>query len=355
MKKILFAIFGLLGALFVNSAVGAAVGGVVCGKPVYGAIAANVISFSAGLFGGLAPAGSLCAGLLAEVWTGAMIKAFRTDPAALGWYNKIRSYDQYAENDLIHFVNLGGDPDVLVNNTTYPLDVQDLADADKPIALDKFQTKPTRITDDEMYSLSYDKKASVIERHHSALSEEKYSRAIHALAPGGNTTLTPVIATTGSVVDGRLAMTRQDIIDLKKAFDKNKVTGVRVLVLCPDHVADLLTSDQKFSDQYYNYTTGKIANLYGFEVYEYSKCPYYNAGTLAKLAYGAVSADTDNQASVAFSVARAMKANGTLKAYASEAKDNPTTQENLLSFRMYTICLPLKEDAMGAIVSAKSV
>ena len=354
MKKFLLAFLGIICALGVNGAVGAVVGGVIGVQPLYGAIAANGISCVAGMFGGFAPAGVLRAGLLTEVWTGQMIKAFRTDPDGLGWYTKIRSYDQYANNDVIHFVNIGGDPDVLVNNTSYPLDVQTLEDGDKAVSLDKFQTKPTKITDDEMYALSYDKKASVIERHKEAMKEKIYSRAIHAIAPNENVKATPVILTTGATTEGRKAMTLQDVINLKKLFDKNKVPKAgRILVLCSDHIADLLQNEQKFAQQYYNYETGKVAKLFGFEVYENDDCPYYNASTLKKLAYGAVAGDTDTQASVAFSPTRMMKANGSVTAYASEAKDNPTTQENLLSYRAYSICLPLKNEAMGAIVSAK--
>ena len=172
--------------------------------------------------------------------------------------------------------------------------------------------------------------------------------------PTENTTTTPVILTTGAIEDGRKILTRKDIVKLKNLFDKNKVPKIgRILILCSDHVADLLGSDQKFENQYHNYTTGKIMNLLGFEVYEYDGCPYYNAATLKKVAFGAVTADTDMQSSIAYSPIRMMKAKGSLKAYASEAKDNPLTQENLLNYRMYNICLPLKNEAMGAIVSAK--
>ncbi len=351
MKKFLL----IICALGVNSAVGAAVAAVIDAQPLYGAIAANGISFVAGIFGGFAPAGALRAGLLTEVWTGFMIKAFRTDPEGLGWYTKIRSFDQYANNDVIHFVDIGGDPDVLVNNTSYPLEVQTLEDGDKAVSLDKFQTKPTKITDDEMYALSYDKKATVVERHKEALQEKKYSRAIHAIAPNENVKATPVLLTSGAVADGRKTMTFKDIIALKKAFDKNKVPKLgRILVLCSDHVADLLENEQRFRDQYYNSENGKVYKQYGFEIYEYDECPYYNASTLRKLVYGSVPADTDSQASVAFSPTRMMKANGSVTAYAAEAKDNPTTQANLLSYRAYSICLPLKNEAMGAIVSAKA-
>jgi hypothetical protein len=355
MRKFFLALLGLICTLSVNGAVGAVVGGALGAQPLYGALAAGGLSVVSGMFGGLAPDGVLRAGLLTEVWTGQMVKALRQDPEGMGWYSKIRSYDQYADKDAIHFVQIGGDPTVLVNNTSYPLEIENLEDGDKVVSLDKFQTKPTRVTDDELHALSYDKKASVVERHKEVLQEKKYSRALHALAPNSNSAATPVVTTTGATVDGRKGLTRQDIVRLKKQLDKNNVPKKdRVLVLCPDHIADLLEMDQKFAAQYYNYTDGKVAKQYGFEIYEYNDCPYFDATALTKVAYGAAPGANATQASVAFYTGRMMKANGTTKAYVQEAANSPTTQENLVSYRTYSICLPLKNEAMGAIVSAKA-
>ena len=353
MKKIVFALCAMIVGISANAVAGGLMAAAVGLPAVGGAVAMNAVSAVAGACG-FAPKGSAMAGLFTEAWTGHMVKAFRDTTESLGWYSKIPDFSQYAENDVIHFVNIGGDPTVLVNNTTYPLDIESLDDADKAISLDKYQTKPTRITDDEMYALSYDKKKTVIERHKAVMEEKKYERAIHSLAPAGDTDATPVLLTTGDAVDGRLKLTRKDIIALKKAWDKAKIPQAnRILVLCPDHVADLLEDDQKFAQQYYNYTSGSISNLYGFEVYEYVSCPYYTVSTKVKLVYGAaVDTDTDTQASVAFSPSRTMRANGSTKAYASEAKDNPTTQENLVNFRHYSIALPLKNEALSAVVSA---
>lgn len=352
MKKFLFALVGMVMALSVNAGIGA-VGAVAIGVPaIYGSIALNAVSLGVS---SAMPTGILRAGVFTEVWTGYAIKKFREAAESLGWYNKIRDFSQYAENDVIHFVNIGGDPTVLVNNTTYPLGIETLDDADKAISLDKYQSLPTRVTDDELYAVSYDKMATVIERHREAISEKKFTRAIHGIAPDGNTPATPVVYTTGSVEDSRKILTVQDIIKLKKRFDKLKVPAAdRILVLCADHVADLLLNDQKFAQQYYNYTSGKICNLYGFEVYEYNETPYYDTTTDAKVPYGSVPAANDRQASIAFCAGRMMRANGTTKTYAAESKNNPTMQENLISFRTYSICLPLKKEAMAAIVSAKA-
>jgi len=321
----------------------------------------------AGPFGALAGAGlsliprgadGLKADLFPEVWTGEMVKAFRHDDAAQ-FLEGIPDYSQYAENDVIHLVDVGADPDVLINNTTYPIPVQELPDADIAISLDKFQTKATKVTDDEIHAIKHDKMSSVIERHRSVITENKHDKAIHALAPQSHLAKTPVVATTGAVAtgEGRKMITVTDLLKLKKYFDDMLVPEKgRRLVLCPDHVNDLLLIDQKFKDQYYNYTEGKITNMYGFEVYPYVANPYFDGTTLAKKAFGAaVVAGTDFRASVAFYALRMFKATGSTKTYMSKAENSPTTQENLINFRHYFITLPKKQEAIGAIVSAKSV
>lgn len=353
MKKLILALLGMFIGLASTSAMGAALGAAAGISPVAGAFLLDTIAAGTSFMGGLAPAGSLRVGLYPEVWTGELVKAFRDAETAIGWYNKIRDYSQYVDKDIIHMVDIGADPEVLVNNTTYPLEITELEDGDIAVKLDKYQTKPTRVTDDELHALGYDKMASVVERHKEAFSETKFSRAIHSIAPAENKTATPVLLTTGDVTDDRKRLTRSDIIALKKAFDKAKVPAEgRMLVLCADHVADLLEQDQKFAAQYYNYESGAISRLYGFEVYEYNACPYFNATTKKKLAYGAIPTATDRQCSVAFSLKRTMKANGSTKTYLQEAASNPTTQENVFSMRTYTLCLPTKAEGLGAIVSA---
>lgn len=94
--------------------------------------------------------------------------------------------------------------------------------------------------------------------------------------------------------------------------------------MCSDHINDLLETEQKFKDHYnINQTEGKICRLYGFDIYEYDGTPHYNATTKKKLAWGAATADTDMQASVAFYVGRMMKANGSVQFYYSEASKDP--------------------------------
>lgn len=295
--------------------------------------------------------GALMAGVLPEIWTGEMVKAFRHDTTAL-FLDGIPDMSRFVKGgDTIHMIDFGCDPAVLINNVTYPIKVHDMANGDIAMTLDRYQTEATRISDDVLNSSKVDFIQPVVEAHKIKIAEGKYDKAAHALAPTKYDVKTPVLLTTGEVVAGRKRLTRFDLIRLKGAFDKQKIpVSGRRLVLCPDHVNDLLMQEQKFAEQFYNYTSGKIANMYGFEIYEYINNPYYSQSKV-KVEFAVTPTITDRQASFAFHVTSCAKATGETKFYLSEAKNTPTTQENLVNFRHYFMTLPKKAAAIGAIVS----
>ena len=338
----------MTGMLF-NVVMGVVLASFIGVDAAYGAASGVVLPMALGCF---MPGGALMEGVFTEVWTGEFVKKLN---AGLNdsFLQGIPDYSARVDNETIHLVDVGGDPDVLVNNTTYPIPIQDLEDGDIAIGLDKFQTKPTRVTDDELYAISYDKFGSVVERHGDAIQTKKLKKFAHALAPYSHTAKTPIIQTSGETdsVSGRKKLTLKDIIALKRAFDNMEVPeGGRRLVLCPDHVNDLLELDQSFRDKYYNYTTGKLMNMYGFEVYTFVNAPYFNKSGV-KLAYNATPTATDHKGSFAYYVPRMFRAKGSTKMYYSEAATNPLTQESLVNFRNYDIVLPKKMEAFGAIYS----
>lgn len=298
------------------------------------------------------------AGVYREVWTEQVEKGL-THAETATFLDGIKDQSKYVTGDdeaqVIHSTYFGVKPDVLINNTTYPIALQDLNGTDFTVELAKFQTLRTPVTDDELHALTYDKIGSVKEAHVEAIDEKKHDKGIHALAPDADTADTPVLVTTGADDGtGRKRLTRADVITLKGKYDAEKFPAKgRRLVLCNDHVQDLLLEDQKFAEQYYNYTTGKIANLYGFEVYEYVNNPYFNPETKTKLTFDAVP-DTERQASVAFCVSRAVKARGITKMYWSKAENDPANQRNEINFRHYYIVLPTAKKCIGAIVSGNA-
>ena len=257
-------------------------------------------------------------------------------------------------NDVIHLVDVGVDPDVLVNNTTYPIPLQVLDDKDIAIKLDKFQTKVTPITDDELYAVSYNKMARVKESHGNALNDAKFTKAAHALCAQKNTAKTPVLTTTGErdAETGRLRLTPQDLVAMKRALDKMKVpSGNRRLVLCPDHVNDLLLVSQNFREQYnIDRNTGKVGKLYGFDIFEYANTPLYTKAGVKK-DLGVAAEAGEFQCSFAFYTPRVFKATGSTKMYYSEASTDPEYQRNKINFRHYFICMPKKTDA-GVVMAS---
>lgn len=313
----------------------------------WGVAAGVVIPMALGKF---MPEGAALEGVYTEVWTGELVKQLRGGMTA-SWLDGVSDYSAAVNNEVVHLVDVGGDPDVLINNTTYPIAAQELEDGDIALGLDKFQTKKTAVSDDQLFAISYDKMGSVIERHGDAITIAKFKKAAHALAPNSNTAKTPVVPTSGEDDNGRKKCTRKDIIALKRKLDALQVpTAGRRLVLCSDHVNDLLEDDQKFRDQYYNYTTGKIANMYGFEVYEFENCPYFTKeGT--KVPFKNSPSGTDHQASFCFYTKRVFRAQGSTKMYYRDAQTNPDYQQNEVNFRHYYIVLPKKMEAIGAIYS----
>lgn len=339
----------ILTALLFNCVAGAALGSAVGIDPLLGAVGMNGLAALPGLM----PAGGvMSATVCKEIWTGEMVKALRGFMDG-SWLDGIPDMSSLVNNDVIHLVDVGIDPEVLTNNTTYPIAVQSLTDSDISISLDKFQTKPTPITDDELYAISYDKMARVKESHANAISDARLKKAAHSICPAENAAKTPVIETSGAADStGRHKMLPEDILAMKTQMDNLKVPAEgRRLVLCPAHVADLLSADQSFREQYsLDTVNGKCGRLYGFDIYEFSATPVYGTDGKKK-AVGAAEGSGAFQCSFAFYTGRIFKATGSMKMYYSPAENDPQYQRSLISFTNYFIAMPKKADAAVALRS----
>lgn len=353
MKKWMIRALGALVGVIVCVIMGCVLGSVL-GLPMWlGALGMVVIGVCASF---VRMPNGLRAGVYVEVWTRQVVEHY-THAMEGTFLDGVPDFSQYAENDVIHLSDVSGDPTVLVDNTTYPLEIEELEDGDVSIKLSKFETKPTQVTDDELYALAYDKMALVKTRHGDKLSEGMLDKAIHAFAPSEDLTETPVLLTTGDADEaGRKKLTRLDVVNLRRKLDKLRVPKKnRRLVLCSDHISDLLECDQKFLGQYHDYSTGVIAKMYGFEIYEAVNCPLFDSTTKKKKSFGAVPTANDFEASVFFYVPRMFKCKGGNKMYYSKAETDPVNKRNLVSFTARFVALPQKkEKAVGAIISAKS-
>jgi len=309
--------------------------------------------------------GVLNAGLYPELWTGELLNKFRFDKA---WLSLVPRRDELVKSNTIHLVDVGVDPDVLINNTTYPISSVQRTDLDIALTLDKFDTVNTRITRDELYNLPYDKPGSVLNQHRLALEDKTATKSAHSLAPAsgkvdGSTPNTPIVETTG-LTDGRVnarkRLTPDDIIKAKEALDALDIPGMdRVLLLDFQHLNDLLSLDQFFRQQWINMPEGTLmTQMYGFTIGQNFRPPVYNnaAGTYTKAAFGAASTPvTDQRASLFFYAPRAMQAVGTAEMFYRDASIDPENRETTVGFRIYQMCLQQKAQGFGAIVAAPVV
>lgn len=325
------------------------------------ALTSSAVLFVLNQFRGSAN-GALNAGLYPELWTGELLNKFRFDKQ---WLQLIPRRDELVKSNTIHLVDVGVDPNVLINNITYPIAKSQRTDADIALTLDKFDTENTRITRDELYNLPYDKPGSVLNQHRLALEDKTATKSAHSLAPtsgkaDGSTPNTPIIVTSGAA-DGRpnarKRLTPLDIILAKEALDALDIPGQdRVLLLDYQHLNDLLNLDEFFRQQWINMPEGKLmTQMYGFTIGQNFRPPVYTnaAGVYTKSAFGAASVPaTDQRASLFFYAPRAIQAVGTAEMFYRDASIDPENRETTLGFRIYQMCLQQKAQGFGAIVAA---
>ncbi|QQV91576.1 major capsid protein [Winogradskyella phage Peternella_1] len=283
-----------------------------------------------------------------------MIKALRHEHT---WVSEIRSKQNWVNNDVIKIPKRGAAPKVLIDNTNYPIVSNNRDDSHVIVALHKFDTENTTVTDDELYALPYEKVSDVQMQHRETLEDETMEYGLWGLAPLENdeTENQFVMESTGEDDGtGRKKLQTKDLRTLQAKMNKKGINKKgRILILCDDHVSDLLEEDRKFYTQYHNQTNGVVSNkYYGFKIYEDSTTPEYDDTSLEKLAYG--SATTGRTSSVVFHKGSTAKAAGTVKRYAKAAKDNPEMRENTIGFRLHHIIVAYGIEGSAAIISGKT-
>lgn len=300
----------------------------------------------------LMPTGAFAAVVLLELWEQELITNYEF--LNREWLNTIANKDQYVGNNVIHLHQIGADPDVLINNTTYPITVAGRVDDETPLSLFKYDTTNTEVTDDEINALPYDKKGSVVERHRIKLETEAAKHGLHQLAPASESvTGAPVLRTTGATVNSRKRLTYEDLSNYALLLSELEIPlEDRQMVLCPEHANDLRLEDQTFRDRFNSTATGKlITQIAGFNIFEDVYCPKFATGG-AKKAYGASPLSTDRNASVFFQKDNAIRAKGTVKAYYLPAEMNPTDRKSIFGYRLYNLIINKQVKGTGAIVSA---
>lgn len=270
------------------------------------------------------------------------------------WLAEVPSKPQWVGNDVIKIPLQGTAPKVLIDNTIYPINGSQREDGHIKLSLHKYETENTEVTTDELYALPYEKVNDVQVQHRETLEDVTAEHALFSITPQNDTEKSPVLVTTGpDDGTGRKRLITKDLRTLKNKLDKLGVPKKgRVLVLCSDHVDDLLEQDEKFNQRYMNHEEGAIAaKYYGFKIYENIYAPEFtDAGE--KIPYG--SATSGYEASVCFFAPMTAKAPGTAERYAIDKTQNPQYRRHEIGFEMHWVCVALKDEGIAAIRSAKA-
>jgi hypothetical protein len=232
-----------------------------------------------------------------QIFTDILMEKYRDGNAAV--LNEFTSMDHMVSYNTINLSEIGADPEVVENNTTWPLVPTQRTDSGIAIALSTFDTKPTHITNVEEIETNYDKARSVLDQHVNTLISQFTTSALYNIAPDKTADGTPVSLTSGST------LTYKDILTLRTKFNKlNLPMDGRVLVLAPEHEEALLAEDVDRYNQIM--VSGQVA---GFKVLTSTGLPTYTVASSAATK-NAKGVTTGKTASLAFCKSEVMRAMG---------------------------------------------
>lgn len=280
------------------------------------------------------------AGVFKEIFASIILALFYPDAS---WLKELTDMDHMVDNNAINLAEVGADPEVVENNSTWPLTPAQRTDTGIRIPLATFDTKPTHITNVEEMETNYNKAESVSKQHANTLYKKACMSAAYNLAPQTHAAETPVLKTTGAVNGhGYKALTYKDITDLSLAFDNGDLPQEgRILLLSPMHKADLKNEDIKLYKQMM--ADGVID---GFKIYTFTGTPKYNPANGTKLPYGAANGSSS---SVAIVTSEAMRAMGTIEG--EPEKRWADYRGWLLGFQMRFVAMPFRSFGYGAVYS----
>ena len=329
-------------AILINTLVGFIVGMLCSFSPVIGAIGANALmlvlalvkQFYTGtpiMWKGLA-----FAGLLKEIWIGKLMENFYPDGS---WLAESQDMSDFVNFNTINLADCGIDPEVLVNNITYPVEMEERTDGALTLPLDYFDTVNTVVRNATAIQLAYNKLESVIRQHRLALYKKNLQKASHAYGPSANGALKPVIKIGANIIDA--------FIDAEQKFNDLEVPmDGRIVQLCSLHKAMLKKEDKAlYKDIFGANGTG---TLYSFKVYDSSVTPVYDGTTEAKKAFGAASAEDDLKSSLFYSKYEVMRADGEYDMF-SRLKD-PEARGDIIGFQKRFLAMPIRDKYIGAII-----
>jgi len=279
-------------------------------------------------------------GLAAQVWISDVMQQFYPDNHFL---SAVRDLSSLVDANTINLADAGADPDVLVNNTVYPVGMVDASDYPLAIPLKTYDTKNSVVRNAVAIELAYDQRALYVQKHQKAMLKRMGMDAAWAYAPAADDAAKSnkviILGANDSVVDA--------VIDMQAAYGNYDADAEdRIIIFAPNHLAQI-AKENKVLYKAIMAEPGSV--FYGFKVYAYSKLPIYVTATGAKVPYGtAFDPAIHSQSSVCFLGSEVMKAMGTMEFY-SRLKD-PEARGDIFGYQARFIASSFRNKYLGAIV-----
>jgi len=270
--------------------------------------------------------GTICA-LQKEIWVADIMENL-----FLGNEFITRSIDDagYINNSIVHIPQAGGAPSIVKNRAVFPAAITERTDTELTYSVANFTTDPIRVRNFDEVQVSYQKRASVLGEHVSALSERMGDEVAQIWAPSADASL--VFRTTGAATADlphatatgtRLRLTKEDVARMAKKLDKDRMPKAgRTLLLSPEMYYELFEIDQLIIADAMGRVAlpeGAINRLFGFDIMVRDTIvTYNNAAGGVKKAVGAAEAATDCLGAIAWSRYATRHALGSIGVYLNE-------------------------------------
>jgi len=280
-----------------------------------------------------------------ELWLSLIMEGMVPDTSFLS-----RSVDmsEFVEYNKLNLAEAGVDPNVLIDNDTFPVPVSQRNDIPKELLLHTFDTENTVVRNIEEKEAAYAKMESVIRSHRNALIKKTSTFAAYNWCPVKDGDFTPVIVSSGAAnASGVKKVSFEDFLDMEAKFRALDVDmNTLVAVLNAVHLADLRKEDIKLYKDVMS--SGK---LFSFSIFSFSGLPYFDTATGQKKAYGSAKGATDTQASLVYSDKEVMRAMGDTEVFA-KYKD-PDQRGDVIGFQQRFTAYSIRNKHIGAIYSGK--
>lgn len=227
---------------------------------------------------------------------------------------------EYVENNKLHLAEAGIEPDVHENyfaGSETDLPLATITDIPNEVVLNTYSTDRTRHRDLQEIELQYNKRASVTNRHKTALAKNMGVRAAFAWSPAtSNANNKIIVVGGGKFIDA--------VIDMQAFYNGLDMYDNLHICLTAEHMALIKKENLVLYKEILN-----TKEMYGFKVHRYNKTALYTAANVKK-PFGTVKAVDDKNCSFTWCSDETFRCFGDTEVY--ETLRSAASQADEISF-----------------------